>query len=258
MASGVCLKAMETAARHLTITGELAAGLVVMTLLVMLFAWSVGTDGVFVALALAMYLLLALGLAAAARGHPTGFGWANRVTLVRAMLVIVLAAALVEPAIYREIGWWLATIALLALILDGVDGWLARRFDQQTGFGARFDMEVDAALVMVLCLGVMATGKVGPWVLAIGLMRYVFVVLTALWPWMDRPLPASFRRRLVCVWQVVSLLVVLTPLAGPAFSTLGLTVALLLLIASFAADVAWLYRHRAASGSGLRRQPPGP
>ena len=47
----------------------------------------------------------------------------------------------------------MAALAGFALALDGVDGHLARRFDQVSDFGARFDMEVDAALILVLCIG---------------------------------------------------------------------------------------------------------
>jgi multidrug efflux pump subunit AcrA (membrane-fusion protein) len=35
-------------------------------------------------------------------------------------------------------------------MLDGVDGWLARRHEIASRFGARFDMEVDALLILAL------------------------------------------------------------------------------------------------------------
>ena len=39
--------------------------------------------------------------------------------------------------------------AAAVVALDGVDGWIARRIGRTTVFGARFDMEVDAALMLV-------------------------------------------------------------------------------------------------------------
>ena len=36
--------------------------------------------------------------------------------------------------------------------LDGVDGWLARRSGIASAFGARFDMEIDALLILVLAV----------------------------------------------------------------------------------------------------------
>ena len=43
-------------------------------------------------------------------------------------------------------------LAGLVLLLDGVDGWLARRGGWCSRFGARFDMETDALLVLLILL----------------------------------------------------------------------------------------------------------
>ena len=43
----------------------------------------------------------------------------------------------------------------MALILDGVDGKVARRTGTSTALGARFDMEVDAFLILVLSVYVL-------------------------------------------------------------------------------------------------------
>src|SRR5687768_16547061 len=93
-------------------------------------------------------------------------GAANRVTLTRATLVggvtALVADALVGSANIPAI----VGLAVVALILDGVDGWVARRTRTVSALGARFDMEVDAFLIFML--SVYAAGSVGPWVLAIG------------------------------------------------------------------------------------------
>ncbi|MGY6553104.1 MAG: CDP-alcohol phosphatidyltransferase family protein [Wenzhouxiangella sp.] len=191
---------------------------------------------------LVLYALSTAALARQRRRHAGSFGYASQVTLARSGLVAVLGGALLEPVLYQELGWWLAGLALAALILDGVDGWLARRLGESSDFGARFDMEVDAALIMVLCLGLIAADQAGIWVLAIGLMRYAFVAAARLWRWLEAPLPPSFRRKLVCVWQVAALLICITPLIGPAWATPILASALGLLTWSFWVDVAWLKR----------------
>ena len=201
------------------------------------------------AAALAAHTLLSVWVAGLRRRHAAPFGPASQVTLVRAGLVAVLAVALMQPEWFRAHAWLMAALALSVLILDGVDGWLARRRAETSTFGARFDMEVDAALIAVLCLALAITGKAGFWVLAIGLMRYAFVGAAWFWPWLDAPLPPSFRRKLVCVWQVAALLVCLTPLVGAATTTPILGSALVLLAASFAIDVAWLQRRAADSQS---------
>lgn len=171
-------------------------------------------------------------------------GAANRVTLFRALLVALLAGALASPAALAAQATPFAMLALSALLLDGVDGWVARRFDSASDFGARFDMELDAFLIAVLCLVPVVLGKAGPWVLAIGAMRYVFVAAMTVWCWLDQPLPDSLRRKTVCVVQVACLLVCLLPAVDARSTGALLGFALLALAASFFIDIRWLYRRR--------------
>lgn len=223
---------------------ELAAGAVVLVLMLGALhgalAWPLGAAG----LALAVYAAMA-GLVW--RYWPDarrGLGPANRVTLLRGTLVAILAGALAGFPVLAGQAGWLAALALAALALDGVDGWAARRWRCASAFGARFDMELDAFLILVLCGLLLALGKAGAWVLVIGAMRYVFVAAMAAWPWLDAPLPERWRRKAVCVWQVASLLLCLLPQVGASLAGGLLGLALVLLGWSFAVDVRWLYRHR--------------
>src|SRR5439155_607224 len=70
----------------------------------------------------------------------------------------------------------------IATVLDGADGWLARRTRMESAFGARFDTEVDALLIQVLAVLAWRWGKAGPWVLVSGLLRYLFLLSGWLWP----------------------------------------------------------------------------
>src|SRR4051812_27656235 len=82
--------------------------------------------------------------------HPYAtFGAANYVTTLRAVLTLLLAAAaFLDPS--ARLGWVAGWTAGIVAALDGVDGWLARRTGMPSAFGARFDMETDAALLLVL------------------------------------------------------------------------------------------------------------
>lgn len=172
-------------------------------------------------------------------------GAANRVTVVRGALVSVVAATLLFPAVLRHDALSIAVLCAIALLLDGVDGWVARRTGNASAFGARFDMELDAFFILVLCVMVVMLDKAGPWVLAIGAMRYLFVLAMRFLPWLAASLPASFRRKLVCVVQVASLLLCLLPFVTPPLSASMLALALALLTLSFAQDVRWLFLHAA-------------
>jgi phosphatidylglycerophosphate synthase len=172
------------------------------------------------------------------------FGLANAATLARgaaAVLLLALAGSAATPAT----GWVAVTIALLGLALDGVDGRVARRRGEVSAFGARFDMETDALLILGLTLLAWQLGKAGPWIVVAGALRYAFVAAGYLFAWLRRPLPQSLRRQTVCVVQIVSLIAcLLPPLTPPASAVVGLA-GLLVLAGSFAVDIAWL-RARAA------------
>lgn len=225
---------------------ELAAGLGVLLAHLAVFAALRAPPVGVLLVAVLVYLAIAalLGWHWPAPERPLGA--ANRVTLGRAVLVAVLAGMLASPATLAEHAILAAGLGLVALLLDGVDGWVARRHGCASAFGARFDLEVDALLILVLCLQLLVLGKAGPWVLAIGAMRYLFVAAMRPWPWLARPLPESGRRKLVCVWQGTSLLACLLPAVSPALAAAVLAPALGLLGLSFALDVRWLYRQHGA------------
>lgn len=170
------------------------------------------------------------------------FGWANRATLVRASLIVLLVSLAPFTASLGNWLWLYGSLCLLALILDGVDGAVARATRSVSAFGARFDMELDALFILGLCVAVLAQEKAGPWVLALGLMRYAFVAAGYRFRFMDRPLPESFRRKTVCVWQVVTLMIAILPITPTGFATATLAIALVLLCYSFFTDLRWLYQ----------------
>ena len=188
----------------------------------------------------AMSVIIAL-MVGVGRGTG-GFGIANQVTLLRAGMVCLAGGALLAGGPTASPGWSLAALVATALSLDAVDGLLARRLGLASRFGARFDLEVDALLILVLALLVWQAGKVGPWVLAIGLLRYLFVLAGWLLPWLRRPLPPSRRRQAVCVQQGVTLVLCLLPPVGTLLASLLAGLALAALLASFAADIIYMAR----------------
>jgi phosphatidylglycerophosphate synthase len=197
--------------------------------------------------AVSVIIALAAGLG---RGR-VGFGIANQVTLLRAGLVCLIGGALLAGGPSSLQGWSLAALVAAALSLDAVDGWLARWLNLNSSFGARFDLEVDALLILVLALLVWRADRVGAWVLAIGLLRYLFVLAGLLVPSLRRPLPPSRRRQAVCVQQGVTLLVCLLPPVSAALASVAAGLALSALLWSFAVDIIYLERARAAG----RRHP---
>jgi phosphatidylglycerophosphate synthase len=180
--------------------------------------------------------LLAVGFQRAGRALP---GPADVVTLARSTLVGCVTALVADNA-----GPKVATVALavVALVLDAVDGHVARSTGTDSPLGARFDMEVDAYLILVLSL--LLARWVGWWVLAGGLMRYAFIGASRLWPWLAEPLPPSFARKVVAAAQGVVLLVAGSRLLPWLVSLVAAAIALALLVWSFGRDTLWLVRNR--------------
>lgn len=185
-----------------------------------------------------------LALRGMARGYPHDRpGGCNLVTMVRMALASGLAAALLPQGGGGAVtGWTLFGVAMAALALDGVDGYLARRQRLASDFGARFDMEVDALLGAVLALIALTQGRAGPELLLLGFLRYGFLAATLVLPRLGAPLFESRRRKVVCVIQIGTLAVLLLPnLPDLVARGLALTAAALL-VWSFAADIRWLAR----------------
>lgn len=182
-------------------------------------------------------LLLARGLR---RRGSTRFGAANAVTATRSLLVGIATGLVVTSLTDTVSPVLLVTIVATALALDGVDGYVARRTGSVSELGARFDMEVDAFLLLVL--SVYDARFVGGWVCAIGLMRYVFVAAAWALPFLGRPLPYRYWRKVVAAACGVVLAVVASEVLPPAVAFLATVGALLLLVESFGRDVVWLIR----------------
>src|SRR5262249_50514749 len=128
--------------------------------------------------------------------------------------------------------------------LDSVDGWLARRTRMISAFGARFDMEVDAFLILALSVLAWRHGKAGAWILASGLLRYAFVAASWIWPWLNRPLFPSLRRKTICVVQITGLILALLPQIPSPSSAVIAALSLGALSYSFLVDGVWLWLRR--------------
>lgn len=176
----------------------------------------------------------------------TRFGAANTVTAVRTALVAVVTGLVARALLTGEpASRLLVAVTVVALALDAVDGFVARRTGTATALGARFDGEVDAFLMLVL--SALLVPVVGVWVLAIGLMRYAFLVATFVLPWTARALPPRYSRKVVAAVQGVVLVVAAAGVLPAAVTVAVLAAALALLTWSFWLDVAWLARRRTAA-----------
>jgi phosphatidylglycerophosphate synthase len=188
------------------------------------------------------FVALSRGLARTDVREAGWLGPADRITLARATLVGCVAALTADSLVRSVPVALLVGIAATALALDFVDGVVARRTATASALGARFDMEVDASLILVLSVYVVPTA--GVWVLAIGAMRYVYVMAGWCLPWLRGPLPPRYWRKVVAAVQGVVLVFAASGILPAPLLKLALVAALALLVESFGRDVVWLWRQR--------------
>ena len=175
------------------------------------------------------------------------FGIANSITLSRAAFGVLLLGVAAEQALgsgqvlnNNAFRWGLTAAAATALLLDGVDGWVARRNTMTSGFGARFDMEADGLFLLALSLILHVGGIVGVWVLASGLTYYLFRLAGHFWPVLAAPLFRSWRRKAIFGTQATLLIAATVPAMPTVMAQLCCLSGLSLLLYSFSVDIAWL------------------
>jgi hypothetical protein len=199
------------------------------------FGWVVGLS-----CGLVTNAAVARGLA---RTGTDALGPADVVTLIRATFACGVAALVADSFLHQPAVTTVLALTVAALLLDGVDGWVARRTRTST-FGARFDGEVDAFLILVL--SVYVARSVGGWVLVIGALRYAFGVAGWGLPWLRRRLPPRYWRKVVAATQGIVLTFAAADVLPRWLTYVALVVALALLVESFGRDVWWLWRRRCA------------
>ncbi len=146
-------------------------------------------------------------LVAQSRGSWTpegGFGWPNLITTLRLFLTVGLLFGH-----EHQPGMVLALVALVILLLDVVDGWVARRTGQCSDFGSHYDIEADALLVVTLTVVLFGRGVAGPWVIIAGLWRYLYVLAPVCFPTPIGQAPSSNYGRFIYVLMLVSFMLAL-------------------------------------------------
>jgi len=105
---------------------------------------------------------------------PIG-GYANWITFFR-MLLLMYVALNFKIISHTSI----MLIFVLNILLDILDGIVARKFKTESIFGLYFDMELDAFYVCLASIILYLEGLTGSWIIWIGLLRYLFTFLVVL------------------------------------------------------------------------------
>jgi phosphatidylglycerophosphate synthase len=193
--------------------------------------------------AVALPLLFVLGY----RLHPDGAGPSlpNALTASRALSAVVLlslvgllqAGFVSQSVLQGTAAWWMAAGLGVITLTDFFDGRIARRM-RAGRFGETWDMECDAAFALGLSLLLRTIHSVPLFVLAIGLMRYLYVLL---WRYdcdpADVPRAYKLYAKTVTALLVTGLIVSLVPVIPSTARVVLLSVLLTLQVISFLWDL---------------------
>jgi phosphatidylglycerophosphate synthase len=177
---------------------------------------------------------------------------ADRITLLRVGFGSAAVMLLVGAELASRAGISLSayrvpfTLMLLAAaVSDFLDGRVARKVEP-TPFGADWDMQNDAAFAMLLSVVAVAFVGVQPWVILIGLARYLFVLMVP-GAHEDVETPRSYERfgKVVCAVVVLTLVAVVANGDGGIGASVALALSLGALVSSFGWFTLLLRRERA-------------
>lgn len=154
---------------------------------------------------------------------------ANLITAFRLGTVFLLPALA-----FRFSASFLPAAGLGLMLLDCLDGWLSRRSATTSLWGEFFDKETDSLFLLIICLVAFRQNITGGEILAIGLLRYFFVISIFILKGKPKNETRSLRARNIFTIVMLVLLFLFLPLEFPRFPLVAL--ALFLTLFSFGKD----------------------
>lgn len=173
----------------------------------------------------------------------------NAISLLRIALIVPILILILDGAF----GWALA-LFLLAGFSDGLDGYLAKRFDWHTRLGALLDPVADKLLVAGLFITLAYTQDIPVWLAAVVILRDVVIVAGAMvYNFFVRPVQGEPTRvsKLNTSLQLLFLLFVISRAGFDWPEPITLTVlgaSVLVTVVISGVDYVWSWSRRARHG----------
>jgi len=130
---------------------------------------------------------------------------ANKVTIFRIMLVPVFMLLLLTGV------WHISAILfLIAALTDGIDGYIARKYNQITTLGKIIDPLADKLLITAALIGLVALGRLSPWFALIIISReFIVTSLRIVAISKGTVLPAATSGKVKTTMQIVAVIAML-------------------------------------------------
>jgi CDP-diacylglycerol--glycerol-3-phosphate 3-phosphatidyltransferase len=149
-------------------------------------------------------------------GKPSNFNVPNIITVVRILLAPVFFwMLLADNGNDGPLRYWAAILFIVAIATDGIDGYIARRWNLVTDLGKLLDPIADKVLTGAALVGLSILGELWWWVTIVILVREVGITVWRFAILSDRVVPASRGGKLKTLFQAVAISLALLPLWVP-------------------------------------------
>ncbi|MFE1645445.1 CDP-diacylglycerol--glycerol-3-phosphate 3-phosphatidyltransferase [Microbacterium sp. P01] len=139
----------------------------------------------------------------------------NAITIARILLApVFLWMLLADGGADGPLRWWAAVLFIVAIATDGIDGYIARRYEIVTDLGKLLDPIADKVLTGFAFIGLSILLELPWWVTIIVLIREVGITVYRFMVVSDHVLAAAWMGKLKTVAQSVALSLALLPLAS--------------------------------------------
>jgi len=178
------------------------------------------------------------------------FSLASKVTFMRLNISLMMLTAVIHSSMnltifdifYSE--RMIVILGMIALLLDGLDGFIARKYDHVTKFGEKIDQESDNFLMLVLSISLYLNREIGAYIFLIPLYRYLFIFFMSKYDWLKTELPISQFRKFACAVTTLFMVVAQDVYFDPENTLFLVILSLFIITFSFAKDIIWLYRNK--------------
>ncbi len=137
----------------------------------------------------------------------------NAITIVRILCApVFLWMLLADGGADGALRWWAAILFIVAIATDGIDGYLARKYEIVTDLGKLLDPIADKALTGLAFIGLSILGELDWWITIIVLVREIGITVYRLLVAGDHVVAAAWMGKLKTVAQAVALSLALLPL----------------------------------------------
>jgi CDP-diacylglycerol--glycerol-3-phosphate 3-phosphatidyltransferase len=139
----------------------------------------------------------------------------NIITIVRILCApVFIWLLLADGGADGPLRWWAAVLFIVAIATDGIDGYIARRYEIVTDLGKLLDPIADKILTGFAFIGLSILAELPWWITIVVLVREVGITVHRLVVASTHVVAAAWMGKLKTVAQAVALSLALLPLAS--------------------------------------------